>query len=195
MPRTPPPLILPTNLPSNWVNRSKINKKKSNTSNIYAAQNKQISFDDVDEYHFIPPFNVAESNATDSNDVTSSIIAIDEMQTRTMSASVTTNQNSFTSILQQAQQQQQQLQQQQQQKQQNQNNSSQQNSKLSSTQNTLSPPPPCNSSIENTKKKHIVVTDLGPALEQDNHILEHKSSAEDFLTPSSQQFESLILGE
>jgi hypothetical protein len=56
MPKTPP-LIIPTNLPGNWTARAKVNKK--NKPNIFAAQNKQISFNTNDELHYLssPSYN------------------------------------------------------------------------------------------------------------------------------------------
>ncbi|KAI8646396.1 hypothetical protein BD408DRAFT_410153 [Parasitella parasitica] len=181
MPRTPPPLIIPNNLPSTWMSRSKISKKKANSSNIYAAQNKQISFDDTESYHFIPPFNMAGSSTTD-NDVTSSIIAIDEMQTRTMSTSISTNQTSYPNVpIQPQQQQQQPIQAQQNQEQ---NVLHQQSLNPSANQNAL-PTTSSKSPGENTKQA-IIMDEL-------DSVFEHKSSAMDFLQPSSQQFESLVL--
>ncbi|CEP10344.1 hypothetical protein [Parasitella parasitica] len=186
MPRTPPPLIIPNTLPSTWMNRSKVSKKKTNSSNIYAAQNKQISFDDAENYHFIPPFNMASSSTTDTNDVTSSIIAIDEMQqTRTFSASLTTNQNSHSNAPPQSQQKQQPLMQTQQKSQEQEQNTlhHQQSSSPSTNQNTLH-----TSSKSNGEdmKRAIAMDDL-------DSVFEHKSSAMDFLQPSSQQFESLVI--
>ncbi|GAN02227.1 hypothetical protein MAM1_0019d01668 [Mucor ambiguus] len=199
MPRTPPPIILPNNLPSAWVNRSKVNKKKTNTSNIYATQNKQITFDDTDQYHFIPPIHMADSTAAESNEVTSSIIAIDEMQTRTLSASVSTNQGSYAKTTTQHQQQTHQEHQQQQyfqQRQQQQNPVDQQNaSSSSSTKRKASAITPSSShshSIETNLISHEQDPDV--AMDGLNTAFEHhKSSATDFLTPSSQQFESLVM--
>ncbi|KAL9546961.1 hypothetical protein MBANPS3_006418 [Mucor bainieri] len=199
MPRTPPAIILPNNLPSAWVNRSKINKKKTNTPNIYASQ-KQISFDDSDEYHFIPPIHIAGSNATDTNDVTSSIIAIDEMQTRTLSASVSTNQGAYaktTTTTQQKQQTHQEHQQQQhfQQRQQHHLAEKQNVPPSSSTKQSASSIAP-SSSHSHSRDPKLTSHEQDPDVTMDelNTAFEHhKRSANDFLTPSSQQFESLVM--
>ncbi|KAK4516639.1 uncharacterized protein ATC70_011616 [Mucor velutinosus] len=199
MPRTPPAIILPNNLPSAWVNRSKVNKKKSNASNIYASQ-KQISFDDTDEYLIIPPIHLADSTITDSNEVTSSIIAIDEMQTRTLSASVSTNQSSYANTTTQQQQKSHQEHQQQQHFQQTQQRhlSDQKNACSSSSssvkQNALAVTP--SSSHSHSKESNLMSHEQDPDVTMDelNTAFEHhKRSANDFLTPSSQQFESLVM--
>ncbi|CAO0791490.1 unnamed protein product [Mucor circinelloides] len=202
MPRTPPPIILPSNLPSAWVNRSKVNKKKTNTSNIYATQNKQISFDDTDEYHFIPPFNRAESNAADSNEITSSILAVDEMQTRTMSASVSTNHGSFANTTQHEQQshqehhqQHQQQQQQHFQQRQQQHLSDQQSASCSSAKQNAPPAIPSSAHSHNRETNMSREQDQDVTMDELSNAFQHnKRTANDFLTPSSQQFESLIMG-
>ncbi|CAO0791492.1 unnamed protein product [Mucor circinelloides] len=201
MPRTPPPIILPSNLPSAWVNRSKVNKKKTNTSNIYATQNKQISFDDTDEYHFIPPFNRAESNAADSNEITSSILAVDEMQTRTMSASVSTNHGSFANTTQHEQQshqehhqQHQQQQQQHFQQRQQQHLSDQQSASCSSAKQNAPPAIPSSAHSHNRETNMSREQDQDVTMDELSNAFQHnKRTANDFLTPSSQQFESLIM--
>ncbi|CAO3629047.1 unnamed protein product [Mucor fragilis] len=199
MPRTPPPIILPNNLPSAWVNRSKVNKKKANSSNIYVSQNKQISFDDTDEYHFIPPLHLADSNVTDSNEVTSSIIAIDEMKTRTLSASVSTNQGSYASTTTQQQQKMYQEHQQQQHFQQRQQHlSDQQKTNPSSSIKQKARPASPTSSHSHSRETNLISNEQDPDVTMDelNTAFEHhKRSANDFLTPSSQQFESLVMGQ
>lgn len=64
---TTPPLIMPTNLPGNWMARSKINKKPK--PNIFSSQNKQVSFDTNDDLQFLssPPFNDFSSIAGPSS--------------------------------------------------------------------------------------------------------------------------------
>lgn len=201
MPRTPPPILLPSNLPSAWVNRAKTNKKKTNTSNIFASQ-KQITFDDnTDEYHFVPPIHMASSSATESNEVTSSIIAIDEMQTRTLSASLSTNQGTYANTT---------TQQQQQTHQEHQQHFHQKQHHLSDQKNAVSPSSSFSSTKHNvpavtttsSSHSHSKVIDLA-GHEQDTDVVmgelntvfeHHKRSANDFLAPSSQQFESLVMG-
>lgn len=200
-------MLLPNNMPSAWVNRSKVSKKKGNSSNIFASQ-KQITFEDnTDEYHrFIPPIHTAGSTATESNEVTSSIIAIDEIQTRTLSASVSTNQGTYANTTTQQQQQTHQEHQQQQQQQHFQQIQQQQQQQHLSDQKNASPSSFAKKSTSavipsasHSHRREINLVDLEKdpdvTIDELNTAIEHhKHSASDFLTPSSQQLESLVMG-
>lgn len=57
MPKTPP-LIIPNNIPNDWMSRSKINKSNNKVKNIFAAQNKkQLRFDESEELQFGDSFD------------------------------------------------------------------------------------------------------------------------------------------